>query len=107
MIHHPRFYFPDGNLVLLVGSTLYCIHKYFFHRDSPTFKDMFTLPQGDADHLDATPEGTSDDNPIVLHDQIQNDFECFLKLLYPMTFQEKHDQYFWLSCLRFADKWDF
>jgi len=109
-VRHPRFYFPDGNLVLLAGSTLYCIHRYFFDRDSPTFKDMFTLPQGEgklADGSDASPEGTSDDSPIELPDQSENDLECFLELLYPMTFQEKHDQYFWLSCLRFADKWDF
>ena len=58
---------------------LYCVHRYFFVRDSEMFANVFTLP--------ATPgqpqDGSSDEHPIFLHGEKSADLEAFLSLLYP------------------------
>ena len=63
-----------------VEITLYCVHRYFFVRDSETFRDMFTLPLEDRE----IPEGNCEDNPIHLHGESSEDFEAFLSVLYPV-----------------------
>jgi len=100
---HERFYFPDGNIILLVENTLFKVHRFFFVRDSEVFREIFTFPppRGQA------PKGSSDDTPIKLDGQDRQDFENFLSLLYPEDFAEEHDSSFWFSCLRFSLKWSF
>ena len=45
--------------------------------ESTVFADMFLLPQGDQ----ATVEGQSDENPIILQEINKHDFEQLLKVL--------------------------
>ncbi|KAK7436524.1 hypothetical protein VKT23_019078 [Stygiomarasmius scandens] len=77
---HPRFYFQDGNVVFLVESTIYKIHRYFFHRDSSIFDAMFSLPIPAGQR----PEGESEENPICLHGIATQDFDRLLSILYPL-----------------------
>ncbi|KAI0295216.1 hypothetical protein BC826DRAFT_1135241 [Russula brevipes] len=34
---HDKYYFMDGNITFLVDGILYCVHRYFFYRDSTYF----------------------------------------------------------------------
>jgi hypothetical protein len=58
-----------------VDGTLYCVHRYFFSRDSSYFSTKFTLL------------GTRDHEPlriiISLGDIEREDFEAFLSVVYP------------------------
>ena len=91
---HSRFYFADGNIILLVRAialaiewyssfpqvdgVLYNIHRYFLHRDSPVFRDLFSLPDGGCG------EGSTDNDPIHLEGTLSIDMERFLSILYPL-----------------------
>lgn len=74
---HERFHFDDGNVIFRVEDTLFKVHRYFLQRDSPVFKDMFSLPTGTA-----PVHGSSDDLPIDLQTIKALDFERFLSVLY-------------------------
>jgi hypothetical protein len=94
---HNRFYFPDGNLTLLVrpcqphrppnsyysplkvSNTLFKVHRFHFHRYSDIFREMFTLEAPEGEQA----EGTSDEHPIKLDGQNIEDLENFLSFLYP------------------------
>jgi hypothetical protein len=62
-----------------VENDLYCVHRYFFQRDSEMFAEMFTLPDTPGEQQ----EGSSDDRPLHLDGQDPTDLEAFLSLLYP------------------------
>ena len=63
-----------------VEGSLFKVHRFFFQRDSPVFKSMFSLPVP----LNERPEGEVEENPIHLHGIKSIDFERFLSILYPM-----------------------
>jgi hypothetical protein len=90
-VQHDIYFFRDGNITFLVrdalccGScslkrlqvdgTLYCVHRYFFSRDSAYFSTKFS--QLDVrDHESLT-------TIISLGDVERKDFEAFLSVLYP------------------------
>ncbi|KAF5365925.1 hypothetical protein D9758_006684 [Tetrapyrgos nigripes] len=102
---HPRFYFPDGNVLFLVENTIYKVHRYFFQRDSAIFDAMFTLPSPPGE----SPEGESDENPICLHGISSQDFDRLLSILYPLDFLEYEMKTVeeWTSILDLASRWDF
>jgi len=58
-----------------VDGTLYCVHRYFFSRDSVYFSTRFDQ-FGIRDH-EAYPV------PISLSNIERNDFDAFLSILYP------------------------
>ena len=89
---HDAYYFTDGNVTFLVCSlpclcipdvltspqidgTLYCVHRYFFSRDSIYFSTRFAK-LGIQDH---EPLPTI----ISIGDVERNDFEALLSILYP------------------------
>ncbi len=67
---------PDSLTISQVHSTLYCVHRYFFSRDSVYFTSKFSQ-LGIRDH-----ESLS--TVISLSDVERNDFEAFLSVIYPM-----------------------
>ena len=91
------FYFADGNVVFLVrmmGLTplpfvdcalqvervLYRIHRSILSRNSPFFRNLFSIPPlPDAKEV----EGTSDDNPLHLPHILVDQFDAFLSTVYP------------------------
>ncbi|KAF9226168.1 hypothetical protein BS17DRAFT_807042 [Gyrodon lividus] len=84
---HSMFYFTDGTIILLVleptCETLYKLYPGFPTRHSPVFEAMLSLPQSSS--LQTT-EGQSDDNPIVLHGIVQQEFNHLLCYLHGQWF---------------------
>ena len=91
-IRHDAYFFKDGNVTFLVrglpclfiphvltilqiDGTLYCVHQYFFSRDSTYFSERFAK-LGVRDH---------EALPIIISigDVEGNDFEALLSVLYP------------------------
>ena len=91
-IKHHAYFFNDGNVTFLVrgllcfiiphaltilqiDGTLYCVHQYFFSRDSTYFSERFAK-LGVRDH---------EVLPIIISrgDVERNAFEAFLSILYP------------------------
>jgi hypothetical protein len=88
---HGKYFFKDGNVTFLVRRViwhifrcivksqvdgfLYCVHRYFFSRDSVYFSTRF-VQLGVRDH---EPSSTI----ISLGDVEGKDFEAFLSVLYP------------------------
>ncbi|KAJ7072853.1 hypothetical protein C8F01DRAFT_263223 [Mycena amicta] len=102
---HPRFYFPDGNVVFRVQDTLYRVHRYFFERDSVVFSSMFSLPPVSGQR----PEGETPENPILLEGLPTLEFDRFLAVLYPLNFvtRDTPSAIEWTSVLSLATRWDF
>jgi len=94
-VRHHKYFFPDGNTTFLVRrfyhddgvyrllivqavqveGTLYCIHRYFFSRDSAYFSTQFSqfyIHDHDVSHT-----------IISLADIERKDFDAFLSILYP------------------------
>ncbi|KAF7981376.1 hypothetical protein HWV62_33855 [Athelia sp. TMB] len=97
---HPRYFFEDGNIVFLVGETIYNIHRYFFARDSAHFRSIFGA---------CGVQGVNELNPYILSDVSCTDFDEFLAILYPTDFLhpavKSTEQ--WMSMLHLSAKWDF
>ncbi|CAL1713000.1 unnamed protein product [Somion occarium] len=80
-----RFYLPDADCVIRVGDTLFKVHKFLLARDSSAFQHMFTLPPDhslNTRHL--AQEGASDQNPIILYGESEDNFRVLLGLLYSL-----------------------
>jgi len=74
-VRHPKYFFADGNITFLVEGTLYCIHRYFFSRDSTYFATRFA--QLDIRDHEALP------TIISLTEVERKDFDALLSILYP------------------------
>ncbi|KAI0250019.1 hypothetical protein BJV78DRAFT_1376974 [Lactifluus subvellereus] len=100
LLQHEKYFFNDGNITFLVDGTLYCIHRYFFSRDSEYFSTRFSQ-LGIRDH-EALP------TIISLGDIERRDFEAFLSVIYPEDF-EKHGLCYeeWVSVLHLSTRWGF
>ncbi|KAI0250018.1 hypothetical protein BJV78DRAFT_1376972 [Lactifluus subvellereus] len=99
-IRHERYFFKDGNITFLVDFTLYCIHRYFFSRDSEYFATLFTQ----LGALDHEPLSTI----ISLGDIECRDFDAFLSVIYPENFEEHNLSYEeWVSVLHLSTRWGF
>ncbi|KAI0251873.1 hypothetical protein BJV78DRAFT_1207359 [Lactifluus subvellereus] len=73
------FHFEDSQVVLQVERNTYKVHRYFLVRESPFFRDLFSLPQsGDTTVV----EGSDDEHPIFLPDTAVSEFESLLRFLY-------------------------
>ncbi|KAH9006216.1 hypothetical protein EDB86DRAFT_696514 [Lactarius hatsudake] len=99
-VQHDAYFFKDGNVTFLIDGTLYCVHRYFFSRDSVYFSTRFAQ-LGIRDH-EALP------TIISLGDVERNDFEAFLSILYPANF-EAHELTYeqWKSVLNLSTRWGF
>ncbi|KAI0295202.1 hypothetical protein BC826DRAFT_288243 [Russula brevipes] len=79
---------------------LYCVHRYFFSRDSVYFSTRFN--QLDTRDHEALP------TIISLDDIERKDFDAFLSIFYPENYQETDLSYEeWESVLRLSTHWDF
>ncbi|KAI9441595.1 hypothetical protein H4582DRAFT_1396800 [Lactarius indigo] len=97
-IQHHAYFFKDGNVTFLIDGTLYCVHRYFFSRDSVYFSTRFA--QLDIRDHEALP------TIISLGDVERKDFEALLSVLYPVDF-EGHELTFeqWKSVLHLSTHW--
>ncbi|EPQ55411.1 hypothetical protein GLOTRDRAFT_129685 [Gloeophyllum trabeum ATCC 11539] len=75
VVHHERYYFPAGTVVIKVGHVLYRPHRDIL--DSEVFHHMFSMPPGDSGA-----EGLDDVRPITLAFVTTRQFEDFLDFVY-------------------------
>ena len=62
------FWFPDGNVILLVEDIAFKVHQGQLVRHSDVFRDMFSLPPPASETLDGIPWVQLHDDPSdVLH----------------------------------------
>lgn len=101
---HTQYYITGADLILRVEDTLFRIHRYFLTRESAYFRSKLPHPPSPGD----SSKGSSDNNPLVLEDVLQVDFERFLWVfynpkysLYDASIEE------WTSVLKLAHQWDF
>ncbi|KAI9465241.1 hypothetical protein BJY52DRAFT_1245974 [Lactarius psammicola] len=99
-VRHEKYFFQDGNITFLIDGTLYCVHRYFFSRDSVYFSSRLTQ-LGIREH-----EALS--IIISLGDVERKDFEALLSVIYPDDF-EGHDLSYeqWKSVLHLSTRWGF
>ncbi|KAH9051015.1 hypothetical protein EDB83DRAFT_1360523 [Lactarius deliciosus] len=99
-IKHDAYFFKDGNVTFLVDGTLYCVHRYFFSRDSVYFSTRFS--QLDIQDHEALP------TVIPIDELERKDFEALLSVLYPANFgayELTYEQ--WRSVLHLSTHWGF
>lgn len=97
---HYKYYFKDGNITFLVDGTLYCVHRYFFSRDSLYFSSRL-------DQLGIREHGALS-IIISLGDVECKDFDALLSVLYPDDFEEHGLSYEqWKSVLSLSTRWGF
>ncbi|KAH8996872.1 hypothetical protein EDB92DRAFT_1793222, partial [Lactarius akahatsu] len=91
---------PDVLTSTQVDGTLYCVHRYFFARDSVYFSKRFA--QLDIREHEALP------TIISIGDVERKDFEALLSVLYPANF-EAHELTYeqWKSVLHLSTRWGF
>ncbi|KAF8601517.1 hypothetical protein BDV93DRAFT_608046 [Ceratobasidium sp. AG-I] len=82
-----RYYFSDGNIVLLVGGVLFKIHSSLLTEESEIFRDMFTLPaakspSGEPPAEETVKEGSCDEHPITIPEVTCLSFQNFLFMIY-------------------------
>ncbi|KAF8270190.1 hypothetical protein EI94DRAFT_1798413 [Lactarius quietus] len=99
-VRHDEYFFKDGNVTFLIDGTLYCVHRYFFSRDSVYFSTRFAQ-LGIRDH-EALP------TIISISGIERNDFEALLSVLYPTNFEAHKLTYEqWRSVLHLSTRWGF
>ncbi|CAG7846044.1 SubName: Full=Uncharacterized protein {ECO:0000313/EMBL:CCA69224.1} [Serendipita indica DSM 11827] len=99
-----EFYFADGNVVFLVERTLYRIHRSVLSRNSPFFRNLFSI-SAPLDNKEV--EGSSDDNPLHLpHIQVDQ-FDAFLSTVYPSWRPLNQSTEAIINILCLATKWEF
>ncbi|KAI0254405.1 hypothetical protein BJV78DRAFT_1121158 [Lactifluus subvellereus] len=104
VVRHAEYYIHGGDVIFLVESNLFRVHRYFFTRDSAFFRDKLPYPPPAGELT----KGGSDSNPLVLEDALQVDFERFLWVFYnPKYSLYNANAEEWTSILRLAHQWEF
>ncbi|KIM40981.1 hypothetical protein M413DRAFT_11238 [Hebeloma cylindrosporum] len=80
-VHDKDFYHESGDCVVLVGKTLFKVHRYRLASDGSTFGDMFTFPNGEG-----CPNSTTEDDPLVLPDSV-DEFRALCWALYALPLE--------------------
>ena len=99
-----EYYLPGGDLFVLVESTLFRIHSYFFTRESRMWRHS----------LGNTTKGRESNNPLDLNTDvypfspiIPTDFASFLWVFYnPRHSLYETTEAHWLTIQRYAIIWD-
>ena len=79
--------FPPLNLrPWQIQSVFFKIHRHFLTGYSPILENMW----GSGSSTSNNGEGSSDDNPVVLHGDDPQDFSCLLQIFYPRQLVYKH-----------------
>ncbi|KDR83103.1 hypothetical protein GALMADRAFT_238925 [Galerina marginata CBS 339.88] len=96
-----KYYFPNGDITLLVSKTLFKVHRYILARDGSTFENMFALDNVDRQATEPSrinqtsgrfrsgsdtfeQDGVSDENPIQMQGDTVDEFRDLLWSLYAL-----------------------
>ncbi|KAF9050381.1 hypothetical protein BJ165DRAFT_1609303 [Panaeolus papilionaceus] len=103
--HRDRLLYCE-NVVFKVEDTLFCVPKRGLVNEGVYFNNLFNLAASGSAIL--PPQGSSDENPFVLHGVSETHFRNFLGLIYPFCGVESPstDEQ-WLGILHLATKWNF
>ncbi|KAF5316879.1 hypothetical protein D9611_003697 [Ephemerocybe angulata] len=102
--HHPQYYLVGGDLFLLIGTTVFRIHSYFFKREAKNFYTKLIDPAFIGDEK----RGTTEDTAIIIETATVEEFEHFLWVFYnPRYDVYEADIRVWFTILRLAHEWDF
>lgn len=97
--HHPEFYLRDGNITFIVENTLFCVHRFFFERESQVFMREFAQ---------APQDGISDDNAFRVEDVTSVDFATLLWVWYSPKYRlDRTSLDNWLVVLELSTRWQF
>ncbi|KAI9441497.1 hypothetical protein H4582DRAFT_1389435 [Lactarius indigo] len=105
-VRHEEYFFPDGDIIIRVEDTVFCIHGFFLTRESNHFRSMLipTVPSRRC----RDPPGSSESNPVVLMDATSEAFADLLWVFYNPEYSiysanlEK-----WKRILALAQQWGF
>ncbi|KAK0494865.1 hypothetical protein EDD18DRAFT_286584 [Armillaria luteobubalina] len=101
---HEIYYIKGGDVYFLVGGCMFCVHRYFFERESTKFQRMFDGPTSPG----KKPEGSSPDTAFRLNDITAEDFAHFLWIFYnPKPSIYDASTHVWNAILRTTCKWSF
>lgn len=82
--HHPTFFLPDGNVVLVCEAILFRTYKGLLSRHSEIFWDMFSLSShqpADAEVYDGCPvvrlQDTAQDFTYLMSAMLDTQYACF------------------------------
>ena len=104
-MHDDIYYF--SHVIIKAEDTLFCVPRHELERNSPVFRDMFSLPTSTQ-----AKEGKSDETPIVLERVGKDEFRQLLRVMLcrediggpedtlPTTFKE------WTSAIKLAHRWE-
>jgi len=102
---HSSYYFPEGNLVIQAGATLFRVWDGSFRRHSKRFCELYNLP---SDPTLSCPY-SDPEFPLVLNDVQPYDLERFLWIIYPSSFGQYKASTTedWTVILHLANLWGF
>jgi len=97
-----NLYFLES-IVFKVENRLFKVYRHHF-MESDIFNTTFSLPSGNVQA-----EGTSEENPFVLHGITATDFQAFLKAISPLssTTWSGMTREEWLSAIKLSTMWGF
>ena len=75
--HHDKYYFDDGNVVLLAEDTIFRVHKSVLTLHSGLFQDMLSLPQSEGSGSE-----TMDGCPLVRTQDLALHITWLLEAMY-------------------------
>ncbi|KAJ7593792.1 hypothetical protein C8J56DRAFT_421299 [Mycena floridula] len=100
-----QFYHIRGaDLYLIVEKTFFCVHSYFFRRDSDMFRAILDKPCPPGEEA----PGSSDVTAIVLDSVTPDEFKIFLWVFYNpkySLYDETAEN--WITILSLAQRWQF
>ncbi|KAF9445071.1 hypothetical protein P691DRAFT_710960 [Macrolepiota fuliginosa MF-IS2] len=112
IIHNPlkglsydsRYNLPNGDLYFRVEQTIFCVHSYFFTRESPYYRER--MAGGDCARVH---DGRSNVTAIPVHDTSVEDFHHFLWVFYNPEFAYSAPASVWQTILTLSSQshWDF
>ncbi|KAI0067633.1 hypothetical protein BV25DRAFT_842370 [Artomyces pyxidatus] len=101
---HDLYYIHGGDVIFRVENYLFRVHRYFFVRESPYFREKLPHPPPPGEFT----KGSSDNNPFTLDDALSVDFARFLWVFYnPKYSLYNADVEEWTSILKLSHQWQF
>ncbi|TRM68992.1 hypothetical protein BD626DRAFT_392982 [Schizophyllum amplum] len=98
------YFLMGGDLHILVEGVMFRVHKFFFDRESNTFRREFVVPVSPG----AQPKGATESTALVLEDVTLDEFEKFLWVFYNPRYSiydaAPED---WVDILKLAHMWKF